>query len=68
MVEKTRETIIPKNTQIVPAKKCWDKNRRKILRKNFFYIHTTIVTKKWGGKTREAILTETQQIVRAKNV
>ena len=52
----------------MPEKKCWDKNRRKKLRKNFFYIHRNIVTKKLGGKKRETIFPETQQIVRAKNV
>jgi len=35
------------------------KNRRKKVRKNFFYIHTNIVTKKWGGKMRETIFPET---------
>ena len=34
--------------------------------KNVFYIHTNIVTKKWGGKTRETIFPETL-IARAKN-
>ena len=42
------------------SKKCWGKNRRKKVRKAFFYIHTYIVTKKWGGKTRETIFPETQ--------
>ena len=36
-------------------KKCWGKNRRKEVRKTFFFIHTNIVTKKWGEKTRETI-------------
>ena len=40
-------------------KKCWGKNRRKKVRKTFFYIHTNIVTKKWGEKTRETIFPET---------
>jgi len=30
--------------------KCWEKNRRKKVRKNAFYIHTNIVTKKCLGK------------------
>ena len=34
------------------SKKCWGKNRRKEVRKTFFYIHTNIVTKKWGGTKR----------------
>ena len=41
------------------SKKCWEKNRRKKVRKTFFYIPTNIVTKKWGGKTRETIFPET---------
>ena len=41
------------------SKKCWGKNRRKKVRKTFFYIHTNIVTKKWGNKTRETIFPET---------
>ena len=30
------------------------------MRKHVFCIHTKIVTKKWGGKTRETIFPETQ--------
>jgi len=67
----------------VPAKKCWDKNRRKKLRKKGFYIHTNIVTKKlWkkratqcfqkhtnsaGKKCCEKIIVKKCEIVRAKN-
>ena len=40
------------------SKKCCEKNRRKKVRKTFFYIHTNIVTKKWGEKTREIIFPE----------
>ena len=29
--------------------------------KTFFYIHTNIVTKKWGGKTRETIFPENDE-------
>jgi len=43
------------------SKKCWGKNRRKKVRKTFLYIHTNIVTKKWGGKTRETIFPETHE-------
>jgi len=32
------------------SKNCWGKNCRKKVRKTFFYIHTNIVTKKWGKK------------------
>jgi len=38
------------------GKKSWEN-----VRKTFFYIHTNIVTKKWGGKTREKIFLETQE-------
>ena len=31
-------------------------------RKTFFYIHTNIVTKTWGDKTREPIFTETHEL------
>ena len=40
-------------------KKYLKKNRLKKVRKHFFYIHTYIVTKKWGEKTRETIFPET---------
>jgi len=49
------------------SEKCWEKNRRKKVRKIFFLIYTNIVTKK-GGKTRETIFPEKTPIVRAKNV
>jgi len=45
---KTRETILPE-TLLVRAKNV----RKKIIGKkckNFFYIHTNIVNKKWGEK------------------
>ena len=42
-------------------KKCWGKNRLKEVRKTYFYIHTNIVTKKWGEKTCETIFPETQE-------
>jgi len=61
MVEKNAGNNYSRNTPIVPAKKCWEKNRRKILRKNVFYIHTNIVTKKWWKKTRETIFPETHE-------
>ena len=41
------------------SKKSLEKNRRKKVRKTFFYIHTNIVTKKWREKTRETIFPET---------
>ena len=33
------------------SKKCLEKNRRKNVRKSFFYNHTNIVTIKWGKKS-----------------
>jgi len=41
------------------GKKWCEKIVGKKVRKTFFYIHTKIVTKKWGGKTRETIFPET---------
>ena len=49
-----------RNTRIVRAKNVGEKIVGKKLEKNFFYIHTNIVTKK-GGKTRETIFPETQE-------
>jgi len=43
------------------SKKCWGKNRRKEVRKTFFYIHTNIVTKNGREKKRETIFPETQE-------
>ena len=57
---KTRETIFQKHKNSA-IKKCWEKNRRKKVRKTFFYIHTNIVTKRWGGKSRETIFPETHE-------
>ena len=36
-------------------KKCWEKNRRKKVRKSVFYIRKNIVTKIGGKETRETI-------------
>ena len=46
---------------ISARKKYFEKNRRKKVRKTFFYIHTNIVTKKWGNETRETIFPEKQE-------
>ena len=43
------------------------KNCSKKVPKNVFYIHTKIVTKKWGEKTREKIFPEHTYSIR-KNV
>ena len=48
---KPAKQFFQKQKPIVPAKKCWDKNRSKKLRKKVFYIHTNIVTKN-GRKKR----------------
>ena len=49
-------------------KKCLEKNRRKKVQKTFFYIHTNIVTKKWGGKNSQNNFSKNTRIVGAKNV
>ena len=36
--------------------------------KNFFYIHTNIVTKKWGGKNAQKNFSINTRKVQAKNV
>ena len=51
---KRAKLFLQKHT-ISASKKCLEKNRRKKVRKTFFYIPTNIVTKKWGGKTGETI-------------
>ena len=48
-------------------KKCWEKYRRKKVRKTFFYIHTNIVTKKWGEQNARNNFSKNTIIVRAKN-
>ena len=58
--KKTCETIFQEHNNSA-IKKFWEKNRFKKVRKHVFYIHTNIVTKKWGGKTRETILPETHE-------
>ena len=45
-----------------------EKNRRKKARKSFFYIHTNIVNKKWGGKNARNNFSRNTRIVRAKIV
>ena len=44
------------------------KNRRKEVRKTFFYIHTNIVSKKWGGKNVRNNFSRNKRLVRAKIV
>ena len=64
---KTRETIFQKhkNSAII---KCREKNRRKKVRKTFFYIYTNIVTKKWGEQNARNNFSRNTLIVRGKNV
>jgi len=49
------------NTLIVRAKNVGKIIVGKKCEKTFFYIHTNIVTKIWGGKTRETIFPETHE-------
>ena len=50
------------------SKKCWEKNRRKKVRKTYFYIHTNTVNNKiWGGKNARNNFSRITLIVRAKN-
>ena len=44
------------------------KNRRKKVRKTFFYIHTNIVTKKWREQNARNNFSRNTHIVRVKNV
>jgi len=76
MVEKNVKQCFQKHTNSA-SKKCWEKiivkkckivraenvgkKRRKIFRKNDFYILTNIVTKAGGGKTRQTIFPETHE-------
>jgi len=57
---KSAKQFFQKHT-ISASKKYLERNRRKKVRKTFFYIHTNIVSKKWGGKTRETIFPETHE-------
>jgi len=45
-----------------------EKYRWKKVRKHVFYIHTNIVTKKWGEKNARNNFSRNTKIVRAKNV
>ena len=67
MGEKMREKFFQKH-KISAIKKCLEKNRRKKVRKTFFYIHTNIVTKNWGEQNVRNNFSRNTLIVRAKNV
>jgi len=58
--EKRAKQFFQKHTNSA-RKICWGKNRWKKVRKHVFYIHTNIVTKKRGKRTRETIFPETHQ-------
>ena len=57
--KKRAKQVFQKHTNSA-CKKCWEKIVG-IMGKNVFYIHTDIVTKKWGKKTREIIFRETHE-------
>ena len=58
--EKNPRNNFSRNTRIVRQKKLGKKSSEKSS-KNVFGIHTNIVTKKWGEKTRETIFPQTQE-------
>ena len=56
---ESAKEFFQKNTNIA-SKKCWEQNQTKKEQNHVLYIHTKIVTKKWG-KTRETIFPETHE-------
>jgi len=52
---------LSRSIRIMGAKNVGKKNRRKKVRKTFFYIHTNIVTKKYRYKISEKIFPETHE-------
>ena len=60
MGDKTRETVFTETHELCIQKMKGKKLSEKV-RKTFIYIHTNIVTKKWGGKTRETIFPEKEE-------
>ena len=64
--KKCWEKINAKKCEIVRAKNV--KKTPQKLRRNVFYIHTNIVTKKWEEKNRRNNFSRNTPIVRAKNV
>jgi len=59
-VKNSRNNFSKKHTNSA-SKKCWEKIRRKKVRKHVFYIHTNYLTKKWGEKTRDTNFPETHE-------
>ena len=57
---KNAQNNFSRNTRIVLAKKCWEKNRLKKVQNTFLYSHE-YRDKKWGEKTRETIFPETHE-------
>ena len=64
--KKREKQFLQKNTNS-PGKKFWDKNRRKKCQKRF-YIHTNIITRKWGGEYARNNFYRSTRIERAKNL
>ena len=60
MWTKNARNNFSRNTRIVRARNVGKKSSEKG-RKNVFYIHTNIVTKKWGQKMPETIFPETHE-------
>ena len=58
--KKRAKQFFQKHTNSAKQKMLGKKLSEKV-RKKFFYIHTNIVTKKWGEKTRETIFPETHE-------
>ena len=64
---KNARNNFSRNKPIERAKNIGENYRKKV-RKNVFLYSQEYRVQKMGGKTRETIFPETQQIVRAKNV
>jgi len=61
MVGKKSEKNLLPETHVYRKQKTMEKNRLEKVRKQVFYKHTNIVTKKWGKETREIIFPETHE-------
>ena len=58
--KKSAKQFFRKDTNSA-SKKCWGKNRRKEVRKTFFFSHDYRDQKMGGEKTRKTIFPETQE-------
>ena len=65
MGQKTHEKIFPETKELCEQKMLGKKSSEKSA-KNFFYIHTNTVTKKWGGEKARNNFSRNTRIVRAK--